>query len=133
MSIPMTEGLVDFVIDCRAAGPADVTVSGDTMADVIGELLRLARTCDDLLDLADDWRARAEAWASQVTYLGQLVEHQQHILAYLNGESEDPDTAAVHIEADNIVLFSQDTLRAVAEAGNSTVPEVPEVSDSYGE
>jgi hypothetical protein len=130
MAIPMTEGLVDFLIDCRAAGPADVTIPGDTMADVIGELLRLARTSDELLDWADDWRARAEAWASQVTYLGQLVEHQQQILAYLNGESEDPDTAAVHIEADNIVLFSQDTLRAVAEAGNTRVSEV---SDSYGE
>lgn len=130
MSIPMTEGLVDFMIDCRAAGPADVTIPGDTMADVLGELIRLARTCDDLLDWADDWRARAEAWASQAIYLGQLVEHQQQILAYLNGESEDPDTAAVHIEADNIVLFSQDTMRALAEAGNTMAPEA---SDSYGE
>ncbi len=123
MSYPMAEGLVDFMIDCRAAGPEDVPISGDAVADLVSELLRLARTCDDLLDRADDWKAMAEARAAQVTYLSHLVEHQGRILAYLRSEVDDPDAVAVGIEAENLILFSEDTLRAIACADNAWVPD----------
>lgn len=119
MSYSMPDELIDLMIDCRAAGPEDVPIPGDAVADLIGELLRLARTCDDLLDWAGDWQARAEARAAQVTYLAHLAEHQQRILAYLNNEVDDPDTTAVRIEADNLILFSQDSLRAIADADNA--------------
>lgn len=123
MSYSMPDELIDVMIDCRAAGPEDVRVPGDAVADLIGELLRLARTCDDLLDWAGDWQAAAEARTAQVAYLEHLVTHQQRILAYLRDEVEDRDATAVGIEADNLILFSNDTLRAIADADNALAVE----------
>lgn len=119
----MSDELVDLLIDCRAAGRATVLIPGDTVADLIGELLRLTRTCDDLKDWAHDWHLRANARAAQVTYLEHLVEHQQRVLAYLNKNVDDPDATAVRIEADNLILFSDDTLRALADADSAAGPD----------
>lgn len=119
--------LLGRLLDCRAAGRADVPISGDDLADLVCELLSLAETCDDLLDLIDDWKARAEAYAATAMYLRHLVEHQQRILAHREGEDADRDVVAVQIEADNIILFSQDTLRAIADLNSVTAPDTDQL------
>lgn len=107
--------LIDRMLDYRAAGPADVAIPGDALADILSELLSLAQTTDDLLDHCQDWKARAEAWEAQVAYLLHLVEHLQRIVSYLEGDGDDRDSLALRIEADNLVLFSPDTLSAIAD------------------
>ncbi len=43
------------------------------------------------------------------------MEHLQRIVSYLEGDGDDRDSLALRIEADNLVLFSPDTLSAIAD------------------
>lgn len=110
----------------QAEGSQEVVVAGEDVADMLGELLRLSRVTDELQDTAADWKDQAEAWRVQATYLRDIVEHQRRVMALTNDETEDPEALAVRIEADDLVLFSDDTIQAIWAASVITAPPAPD-------
>lgn len=122
----VTETAEDRMLAMRARfeafGDQEVSLPGAELAELIAELARLSRVNDDLQDAAADWQDQAEAWRVQATYLRDVVEHQRRVIALVKNETEDPEALAVKIEADDMVLFSDDTIQAIWAASVITAP-----------